>query len=547
MAMLAVLCGSLWAVYGWTLRGPLIFDDEASILKNGSIVNLWPLVGEVPGPLNPLPGGPTSGRPLANLSLAINYQIGGLEPFGYHVFNLIVHTLAVLLLWRTLNLLLRLEYFGGRFDSVAELLAFAAALVWGLHPLNTETVQYVTQRTELMMGLFYIATIYCSLRYWDSKQFFWLMLASAACLCGMACKEVMATAPLMVLLLDRTLVSGSFLKAMRNFWRLYAGLALGWLLQIGLNFNAPRSMTAGFALKELPPVQWWLTQCEVLWMYLQRSVWPWPLSIHYQIPLLMSLANAWPYVAATGLLVIFTAILLWKRNAVGMVGAWVLGILSPTFIVPLLHEVAQERRMYLPLAGLATLFVAGGFLLTRMPARGNSAIPIVTMALLASTAFAAVDVHRLWVYRDDVSLWQETVDLQPNDSFAHNNLGIALAKRGRHQEAVVHFQASLMLNPVQPEARNNLGAILRQTGHPAESLEQFDEALKLEPDFTEAYFNEAESYAQLHQPSEAITAAQTALRTAHADGEEIYAKEIATWLREYRDWVQHSRLATSQP
>src|SRR5207253_2214235 len=99
----------------------------------------------------------------------------------------------------------------GRFNLSAGWLAPAVALIWALHPLQTETVIYATQRTELLMALFYLATLYCSMRYWltaDSRAT-WLVLAILACLCGMASKEVMVTAPVMVLLFERTFIAGS--------------------------------------------------------------------------------------------------------------------------------------------------------------------------------------------------------------------------------------------------------------------------------------------------------------------------------------------------
>jgi tetratricopeptide (TPR) repeat protein len=535
IAALGVLWGSLWIVYSPTLHAPLMFDDDFSIFRNSSITKLWPLVGN-PGPLNPPKQLPISGRPLINLSLAINYHYGQFDPYGYHLFNLIVHMLTALLLWRVATNLLRLKYFHGEFDQTAEALGYIAALLWGLHPLNGESVQYVTQRTELMVGFFYLATIYCSLRYWNSNQLIWLMFATAACLCGMACKEVMATAPLMVLLLDRTLVSGSFATAMRRWWRLYVGLAMGWAVLIALNYDAPRSETAGFHIAELPPVPWWMTQCKVVLMYLKLSVWPWPLSIHYTIPLFYSVANAWPFVAAAAAIAVAVVILLWRGNVVGFVGAWVLGILAPTSIVPVLMEVAEERRMYLPLAALVLLAVAGGYWVMRKLGAGAArSIAIVAgIGIALGATFASLDRHHLDVYRSTLTLWQDTIARQPDDPYAHDNLGIALAQSGRLQEAIEQFQTTLRLNPNHVVAHNNLGIMLRRTGHLSEALQQYDLAVKIDPNYTEAYFNEALTYAQMQRSDDAIAAAEHALALAQSAKQEIFVQRIQTWLDQYR-------------
>jgi hypothetical protein len=145
---------AIWTVYGWGLRAPLIFDDASSIVNNPSVVKLWPLWGDLqhPGPLNPPKEMSTSGRPLANFSLAVNYYFGQLDPLGYHIVNTIVHMLAALLLativYRTLNL----KYFEKEFERPAAALALTAALLWALNPIDTESVQYITQRTECFIS-----------------------------------------------------------------------------------------------------------------------------------------------------------------------------------------------------------------------------------------------------------------------------------------------------------------------------------------------------------------------------------------------------------
>ena len=167
-----LLAAAVAVVYVPALRDPFVFDDSVTIFDNDSIQRLWPLVGDDSqrGPLNPPANTPVYGRPLVNVSLAVNYYFGQFDPVGYRLVHLVVHTLAALLLWRIVTRTLRLDYFAGRFSDVAEPLGFAAALVWALHPVDTESVVYVTQRTELLMGLFYLATCYAALRYWDAER-----------------------------------------------------------------------------------------------------------------------------------------------------------------------------------------------------------------------------------------------------------------------------------------------------------------------------------------------------------------------------------------
>jgi hypothetical protein len=131
-----VLSLAIGIVYGRALDSPFIFDDRAAIIHNASITALWPLIGTSGhhGPLNPMNGVPTRGRPLVNLSFAINYYLGGYSTTGYHAFNVIVHFGSAMLLWAITRRTLLLPYFRGRFDMSADWLALAVAVVWALHP-----------------------------------------------------------------------------------------------------------------------------------------------------------------------------------------------------------------------------------------------------------------------------------------------------------------------------------------------------------------------------------------------------------------------------
>jgi protein O-mannosyl-transferase len=530
------------------------FVDYPSLAAGGTATQL--------GPLDPPKDLPTSGRPLVNLTLALNFYLGGLNTFGYHVFNLIVHGLSVLLLglivWRTL----RLEFFGGRFTSAAGPLAFLVALLWAVHPLQTETIIYITQRTELRVGFFYLATVYCSLRYWAavsaSGQRTWLALATLACFLGVGCKEVMVTAPVAVLLFERTFVAGSFRETLRKSWRLYVGLFASWLWLLLLNADWPRSGSAGFDLGVAPHI-WWITQAKVLWIYLKLVVWPWPLLIHYQLPYLVTLSAAWMWILATALLVTATVVLLWRGYSAGFVATWFFLILSPTLLVPIVTEIAAERRMYLPLATLLSLLIVGGYRLMQQalggatdassnsPAiRKRSLASVVGVSAILALVWCLVDVHRLAAYHDAITLWKdiaatqpddpvaydnwgyalqelgrhkEAVDLflramklKPDDADAHDNLGVALVNVGRFSDAIQEHQKALEINPKFPNAHNNLGVALIQTGRPQEAIAHFQEAVRLKPDYAEGYYNLARAQGSVGRFDDAIASNEQALR-----------------------------------
>src|SRR5436190_6840705 len=363
--VVAALVISLALVYGRALDAPFVFDDHDAIARNTSIRSLWPLIGtdEHRGPLNPVRDLPTSARPLVNYSFALNYHFGGLNLAGYHVVNIVIHFLTAILLFAIVRRTLRLPYFRGQFDSVAGCLALAAALLWSLHPLHTEAVIYTTQRTELMMAWFYLATLYCSLRYWStlpipfkerqregssvvvdharpgSHRVLWLTLAIVACLCGMLSKEVMVSAPLIVLLFERTFVTGSFAQSLRRSWHLYLGLALTWIPLVVLSADSPRSFSSGFHLCDNIFV-YWFTQCKVLLMYLKLAVWPWPLRCAYELPHVDTIVTFCMYVIPVLLMSVFAVALLKRNHPVGFAFVFMAAILAPTSIMPILTEMA---------------------------------------------------------------------------------------------------------------------------------------------------------------------------------------------------------------
>ncbi len=161
-----VTCGL--AAYSNSLRGPFVFDDLSSIVENPSIRSLWP-IWPVFSPTGH--GSTVQGRPLVNLSLAINYAVGGTDNVvGYHVVNMILHMLAGLTLFGVFRRTLVLPSMPDKVRHASTWLALGAALLWLVHPLQTSAVTYVIQRAGVMMGLFYLLTLYCFIRGDDSLK-----------------------------------------------------------------------------------------------------------------------------------------------------------------------------------------------------------------------------------------------------------------------------------------------------------------------------------------------------------------------------------------
>ncbi len=344
-AMLA-LAGAALAVYHNTFSAPFIFDDIPSIADNPTIRELRTAANLDVSPT--WRGAGVAGRPMVNLSLALNHALGGDQVWGYHVFNLLLHIGAGLALFGIVRRTLLGERLIGTWGGAALPLAFAIALLWLVHPLQTESVTCVIQRTESMLGLFYLLALYGFIRSAEpGAGRGGAMTAVAACLLGALTKEVIVTLPVIALLYDRAFVSGTFREAWRRRARLYLALASSWVVVGALVLRAEsRGGTVGFG-HGVTGWEYALTQCRALVLYLKLSFWPNPLVLDYgttvvrdplavlpQGLLILALlaATAWalrrrPFDTAQG------------RPMLGFVGAFFFVILAPSSsVVPLITQ-----------------------------------------------------------------------------------------------------------------------------------------------------------------------------------------------------------------
>jgi tetratricopeptide (TPR) repeat protein len=416
-------------------------------------------------------------------------------------------------------------------------------MLWALHPLVTETVIYATQRSEQMMAFFYLATLYCSVRYWTGSQLpfgngvgegiphrtkngpriVWLLLAVLACLAGMGSKEVMVSAPLMVLLYERTFIAGSLRNALRRSWPLYIGLALTWILLLFVSLRAPYGTAAGFGVG-VPTQHYWLTQAKVFLVYLKLCFWPSPLLIHYELPYLTTFTESWMFVLPVFVLGLITLVLLWRNHPAGYLGTAVFAILAPTSLIPIRLEMAAERRMYLPLEAVVILTIIGGYWLVQTarakfksnrnsaPARSSWAAASALFVVLLGLIFCAASIKRLATYSSEMALWKEVLQHQPNNIVAHNNIGLILTNAGRLQEAIEELQATLAIKPDYTYGLNNLGNALSAANRLPEAIQTLESAVRIDSGYFQARNNLGVALVRSGRPLEAIEQLQQARR-----------------------------------
>ncbi len=506
---LGVVAG-LWLVlavvvaYLNTLSVPFFFDDLSAIDENPTIRQWWRL-DQVLSP--PSDGSAVTGRPLLNFTFAVNYAISGRSPVSYHLGNIALHSGAALMLFGVVGLTLVRGLSTGVPDRQTTFTAFFVALLWAVHPLQTESVTCVAQRTELLVGFFYLLTLYCFLRSTEGKHpVGWSVASVFACLLGMASKEVMVSAPLVVFLFDRTFVAGSFSQAWRRRRGYYVALGSTWLLLFALVAGAggSRGSAAGFGLG----VSSWaylLKQCEAIVLYLRLSLWPHPLVVDYGTDVVHRLLPVLPQACLVVTLFGGTLLALWKRPWLGFLGIWFFAILSPSSsFIPLVSQTMAEHRMYLPLAALTTLGVLGVRTFLR---RGS-------LSILSAVAvgFVVISIWRNRDYRSDLSIWEVTVAQRPGNGRAQSNLADAYKARGRLREAATGYAEALRLDPNQPETLNNWGLVLLDQGRTAEAVATFERTLVLKPNFADAMTNLGNAMTKAGRADEALRWFEGAVR-----------------------------------
>lgn len=522
------------AAYLNSFHGAFLFDDVYHIIENERIRRVLP-----PWHLFAVE------RPLVEFSLAVNYSLGGLNPWGYHAFNLAVHLLAALTLFGVVRRTLSQVGWGGTGS------AWAVALLWAVHPLPTQSVTYVIQRGESLMGLFYLLTLYGAIRAaQSSRRLCWYGAAVAACALGMASKAVMVTAPVMVFVYDlvasrrgrRTAQKDPpetgnnpvasapgcdgppFDVALRRRWGLYFGLAVTWgvLWACGVTGEVLDPMAqrshVGLGYHGTTPLEYAATQTGVILHYLRLSFWPVRLCLDYDWPVASTLGAVVPPGLVIVALLSATAWGLIRRSWLGFAGAWFFLILAPTSSFIPIKDPAFEHRMYLPLAAVVAVVVIGGQIalkniLRRLSWSGNATRTtqgglVVVVAMLVGHG----TYQRNKDYQSELVMWGDVAAKRPHNARAHVALGNALLARNRVDKAIAAYREAVGIRPDLADAQCALGMGLAKKGALDEAVAAYREALRLDPNLPQAHYNLANALGRQGKTDDAVHAYRESLR-----------------------------------
>ena len=491
---LAVLAVAVLAAYANSLAGPFVFDDASSIVANPTIRHLsWTALSP------PNASVTAQGRPILNLSLALNHAVSGTDVWSYHAFNVAIHLLAAFTLFGLIRRTL-----AALNAQHTTLISLSAALLWAVHPLQTEAVTYTIQRAESLMGMFFLLTFYCFARgAITAQKTRWFSLSVVSCALGVATKEVAVVVPPLVLLYDRSFVSGSFRAALRRHRWFYLSLASTWLLLAALVLSTGGDRGGSFG----NGLAWWaypLTQFQAITRYLALTIWPRPLVFEYGTYWVTGAAGVIPWALPVVALLAATVFALVRRPTWGFLGAWFFVILAPTSLAPGTTQMIVEHRMYLPLAAVlvAVVLALHAWLKTR------AVIVTSTVAALLALATYARNAD----YRSEIALWRDTVEKRPDNPLAHQLLALALEHGGDTAGALAHYEAALKLKPNFALAHDTLGQLLFRLGRRDEAAAHFETALSLQPNFADAHDHLGVALAKQRRWDEAIAQHEAALR-----------------------------------
>ena len=467
-------------------------------------------------------GGPSSGAFLRNV-------------WGYHLGNLLVHLAAALAIFGVVRRTLTTPRLAERSGGIAAYVALTVALVWVVHPLTTESVTYLVQRVESLMGLFYLLTLYCAIRAEDdaSRGRAWMAAAVASCALGMATKETMVSAPLAVAVWYYVFTDG-----LRTRWPRVATLAATWLVLVVLVAGEGRGPSVDVAGGTM--WRYLLTQAAVIVHYLRLSVVPSPLVFLYTWPLTTTIGSVAPQIAVVTALVAATIVALVRRHPLAFPPACFFLILAPTSsVLPIVTEVAAEHRMYLPLASVISVVVIAAYALgRRLMRRGplksrRVAMTGIVLVAAATAVYAELTRVRNRDYASELTLWADTVSKQPDNARARVAYGTALAAARELSAAKVQFRAAVGLNNADPIAHARLGSLLAAEGEMDAAILHLQRALALRPDDSDAHRALGRVYAARRQDAEAVVHFGRAA-TAHPDDVPLLA-ELAGILADSRD------------
>lgn len=438
--------------------------------------------------------------PMTSTVLWLEWRLWGANASGYHLVNVLLHALGALLWWRVL---LRLAIPG----------AWLAAALFAVHPVNVESVAWITEIKNTLAMLFYAFTLLAYLRFEDTGRRRWYGVAFGAFVLGLLSKT--AVAPLPLVLLGVAWWRRERLEP-RDMWRSIPFFAASASLALATIWFQHHRAIAGAIIREddfwsrLAAAGW------AVWFYLSKALLPVDLVFIYP-RWRVSGTNVLSY--APLFLVVATLAVCWRfRRSWGRAGLLSLGYFV-ALLLPVLgfinisfmrHSLVADRWQYFALIGPVALAAAGITVALGRFARGGEFLRLACGAVLV-ISFGTLTWQRSRLFNDVDTLWHATLKGNPNCAVALNHVGAGLFESGRVDEAIVHYQKALAILPRYELAHYHLGCALAEKGQTEDAMAHYRTALEIYPDFVDASFNLGTTLLELGRTQDATVELQKAL------------------------------------
>ena len=519
----AALAGITWLVFGQTVGHQFVtYDDPQYVYENAKVAAglspesvLWAFTHTVGG----------NWHPLTVISHMLDCQLYGLKPAGHHFTNVLLHTVAVILLFLVLR----------RMTGTLWQSAFVAAL-FAIHPLHVESVAWISERKDVLSAVFFMLTLAAYVRYVHKLSFTSYILVLLAFAFGLMSKPMLVTVPFVLLLLD--------------YWPLRrfapkAGVKRGKQRRV-----EDRESIRRILLEKIPLLLFSFGSCAATLLaqrhfidpighlslmnrfsnaavatvvYLRQLVWPFGLSVFYPHPR-HSLSVLQVLMATLFLIAISAAAFTYRRRIPYFLTGWFwfLGMLVPVSgIIQVGEQAHADRYMYLPQIGL---YIIVTWLVAHTVSSWRHRRILLATAMASSIVLLMYPAWKQTSYwRDGRTLWthalavnpqndtahisicdldlrenrlddaifhaRKALEIRPDSADAHSRLGVALSGSGQNEEASIHFQKALETQQIRPRVHYNIATLLLNSGHLDEAIAEFNKELQIQPDFVEAHNN----------------------------------------------------------
>ena len=425
-------------------------------------------------------------RPLITFSYMLDYSIWKLNPLGYHLTNLIVHTanciLIYLIVW---------------FLSSSVTLSLLSSLLFTIHPIHTESVSWISGRTDVIAGFFFFSSLLLYMYGEKAGRWKYYVFSLILFACALFSKEMVMTLPLLIMLYDYCFVAGREIPKLRGRVKYWAGYFLLAGMYLVVRFLVLKVGTGNSHVEELNRLYVILTFGKGFLYYLWKLLMPFNLSA-YVILRLGSFTQIGVWAGIMVIVALAIAGLRSQDNRISFgIGFFLISLLPLTNLIPINSPVDMdfplaERFIYIPSFGFCLLLGIGGEKILRLNKFTAGALVFLLLFFYSYNTFAR---NRVW--KDEEIFYRVTAEASPRSSVIRNNLGAVFKSKGRYDEAIEQFKKAIELYPQLYVVYNNLGNVYQDKGSYQEALMYYQEALRLRPDHAKTHNNLGNLYENL--------------------------------------------------